>query len=513
MSVRVQITSGPLEYQQAAPSDETGASLEFVGIVRASEDGSAISGLEYEIYQPMAKRVLHDLAMQAIERFGLIGLDVEHAMGVVPVGGASLRVVIHAGHRGEAITAMAWFIDRLKEDVPIWKKPIFASNPPQPPRQAANPRPSPSSVLKAVCDRTTPVGTERVALCEAVGRILAEPLVADRDLPAVALSAMDGFAVAHADLGVPLPVCRMAKIGEPPLVHQADSACRIVTGAAIPTGADTVIPIEWATDDPKRLVLHEDRVGNVAPGQFVRPAAASISAGMHVIGPGRPIHPAMIAAMASFGLDRPLVHRRVRVAVVVTGDELMPVDSDPPPWQIRDANGPALEALFRHMPWASCCSIRSVPDDREQIEHALADTVERADAVVLSGGVSVGPADHVPEAIKSTGADILAHGVLQKPGGPVLAAVMPSGVPIFGLPGNPVSALVTAHTLVLPVLESVAGISKRREHHRVPVSFPDDRAIGLWWHRLVDEQGGTYRYAPESGSGDVVAAARSDGFV
>jgi molybdopterin molybdotransferase len=242
---------------------------------------------------------------------------------------------------------------------------------------------------------------------------------------------------------------------------------------------------------------------------------------------GEVITAAALATLAAVGITRPAVLPRLRLAVITTGDELIPPDHLPSLFQLRNSNSPAMRAILASHAWANITQVSHIRDD-EDLVGALEHACGFADAVVLTGGVSMGHRDPVRDAVEQLGAEIVFHGLPQRPGKPMLGAILwrptpPTArtVPIFGLPGNPVSALVTCVRVVLPVLAACAG-AKRTPPQCLPrlieVRNPDGRTLDLWWHRLVrlvvDADGlPRVELIDVRGSGDIVAAGMSDGFV
>lgn len=380
---------------------------------------------------------------------------------------------------------------------------------------------SPREAIAAVC---AVVGShsqhthaaERVPLASVRGRVLAEALLADRDSPAIDVSAMDGFAVRIADLTRPdLPIARAdAMIGRAPVAMEPGAVTRIVTGAPISPGADAVVRREDLEERDGRIKLTIPRDA-VKPGMNIRRRAENARAGAAVVASGRVIDAPTVGAAAGFGLTDVAVFPRVRVAIITTGDEVRGPGEPCEPWQLRDSNGPSLHAMLAARPWIDAAAPRRAIDQPEAISAELRDAINRADAVLLTGGVSMGDRDFVPRVVRDLGARTVFHKLPQRPGRPMLAAVMPSGVPVLGLPGNPVSVLVTARRIGVPILAHLAGIARfpsdGRQRHIAP---PDGATTDLWWHRVARERpDGGLELIPLRGSGDLAAAAASSGFV
>jgi len=372
---------------------------------------------------------------------------------------------------------------------------------------------SPADALAKLLDRLGPVGSER-SEADVTGRVLAEPLLADRDSPACDVSAMDGYAVRVAELSDRwLPVAGEASIGRaaPPLPPGA--AMRIFTGSPIPEGADAVVRREDVREQPDRIDLRPDAA--VAPGASIRRRGENIVVGETVVQAGVLVTPAVAAALSAFGVSAPAVFRKVRVSIMTTGDELLSPGAPASAWQLRDSNGPALMNAFARCAWLEVVAFSTAPDDPAAIQESLESALQESDAVVMTGGVSMGQYDYLPQVIPSVGAHTVFHQLSIRPGKPTLAAVTPEQQLIVGLPGNPVAVLVTARRLAIPALARMAGVVKPVP--RPPVVTLEGENIDtlhLYWFRPVELCGpGRARLVSCRGSGDLVAAARSDGFV
>lgn len=321
---------------------------------------------------------------------------------------------------------------------------------------AAAHRPPPLALDAAralVAAQAAPLRPTVVALAEAAGLRLASDAVSDTDLPPFDTSSMDGYAVRCADLAgeAPLPVAFEAAAGltVPPLPPGA--AARIFTGAPLPIGADAVVPQESAT-------VHADgtvSLAPAAPGYNVRFRRGVLSAGATVGRAGDLVTPQRLAVLAAAGCSRISVIPRPRIAIVVTGDELVPASEIPPPGAIRDANGPMLHALATGAATA-VTGTALVGDELTPIVTACGTGLRDAEILVVSGGVSVGDHDLVPAAIAQLGGEVLFHRVAVQPGKPVIVARIGAAW-VVGLPGNPVSVLVSWRMFVRPLIEALAG--------------------------------------------------------
>lgn len=374
----------------------------------------------------------------------------------------------------------------------------------------ADPHASLGSLLNQVC----PVESEACSLAVAAGRVLAAPIFADRPSPACDVSAMDGYAVRVTDIcsGV-LPIDGEVAMGTAPPALRPGCAMRIFTGGAVPDDADAVVRREAVTEQDTSIGIEPGL--DLPPGTNIRHAGENARQDERVVSAGEVITPPIAAALANFGSVAPRVHRPVRLTLLTTGDEVLPPDHQPEPWQLRDSNTEALRHLFSPIPWLSVVAARHVSDKPGSLTRAIDDALESSDAVVLTGGVSQGDHDYVPDAIRGAGGHIEFHKLAIRPGKPMLGAIGPEGQAIFGLPGNPVSVMTTARRFVIPALRRCSGQrSGAAPETTIQLDHPDQRTVNLWWYRPVRRlDPGHGELVPTKGSGDPVGAARSDGFV
>jgi molybdopterin molybdotransferase len=298
-----------------------------------------------------------------------------------------------------------------------------------------------------------PLPIERVALPSALGRHAAADVMANRTQPPFAASAMDGYAIRHADLPGPWRLIGEASAGQRfGGTLEPGAAVRIFTGAPLPDGADTVVVQEDVARDGDRVRLTGD--GPPEQGAHVRPAGLDFTEGDPLLAAGTRLTPARLGVLAAGGHGEVAVHRRPRVALLSTGNELVAPGAEPGRDQIVDSNGPMLGALFAAA-GADLVDLGIVPDDRAAIAAAI-ERARAADVLITVGGASVGDHDLVLPALEGAGAAIDFWKVAIKPGKPMLTGAL-GATRVVGLPGNPVSAFVCAHLFVLPVLRRMLG--------------------------------------------------------
>ncbi len=310
---------------------------------------------------------------------------------------------------------------------------------------------------------------EPVLLAAARGRVLAEDVIADTDLPPFDRALMDGYAVRAADTAdapVRLRVVGEAAAGRAWTGHMLrGEAVRIMTGAPVPSGADSVQQVEVTREFEDGALVEIDKATHA--DQFISRRATEVNKGEMVLRVGTPINAAMMAALASFGYARVPVGARPRVVVLATGTELVAVGEQPGPDQIRDSNtysllayAEAAGATVEHLPFAG--------DEPELLQQLIAETAARADVLVLSGGVSMGVYDFTKTALHALDAEIFFERVALRPGKPTVFARLGRTL-IFGLPGNPVSVSVTFNLFARTALRAMQGADN--------ATLDEDRAV------------------------------------
>jgi molybdopterin molybdotransferase len=314
-----------------------------------------------------------------------------------------------------------------------------------------------------------PLDSEDVPVRAALGRVLAEDVAAEHDVPGFANSAMDGFAVHAGPTGRRLRIVGESRAGAPAAVAVgAGEAVRISTGAAMPEGADAVLQVEHSSEDDGVVVVEAD----VAADANVRHPGEDLRAGAVVLAAATHMGPAEVGVAVSAGRASVRCVRRPKVAVLATGDELMAPGAPLAPGQLHDSNSLTLAALVRRS-GGEVVRQGVVRDTEPETRAAISDALATADVLVLSGGVSVGPHDHVKPALLAEGVEETFWRVRLRPGGPTWFGIRGATL-VFGLPGNPVSAMVTFLLFARPALAVLQGAERtpQRTSARLAVDVP-----------------------------------------
>ena len=317
-----------------------------------------------------------------------------------------------------------------------------------------------SRIVREHADRlVSPYPPQAASLLSSLGMVLAEPVLADRDQPPFPRSTRDGFACRAADLaaGLPLEVIGSIRAGDAAVIEVASGkAVEIMTGAPVPAGADCVVMVEHVERDRDTLRLSAGRT--IQAGENIVPMGAEARAGAVIVSRGTRISPVQVAAAAACGAGQLSVFARPRVAIVATGDELVEVNQQPQAHQIRNSNSYSLAAQILTA-GAEPLRLPTARDERGHLEATIRSALE-ADLLLLSGGVSMGKYDLVEEVLLSLGAEFFFTGALIQPGKPIVFGRLGQHY-FFGLPGNPVSTMVTFLLFVEPLLGALCGDAGR----------------------------------------------------
>jgi molybdopterin molybdotransferase len=376
----------------------------------------------------------------------------------------------------------------------------------------------------ALYSRFAPVGAEDVDLAAAVGRVLAGPVSAPEDVPSFLRASMDGYGVAARDtfgasVGAPqyLEIKGEVAMGAVPARGVAPGeALRLPTGAMLPPGADAVVMIEYTAEHPDQT-LEVRRA--VAPGENVLQVGEDVRAGEPLFASGTRLRPQDVGLLAALGIARLSVHRVPKVAILSSGDEIVPIDQKPAAGQVRDAN--AYLAAAQVLEWGGLPLLKGIiADDFAALRTALAAAVAEADLILISGGSSVGVRDLTLAAIEDLPAsEILVHGVALRPGKPTILAAVGEGQPLLGLPGHPASAAVVMEVLGRPLLAQLSGLQPRAAWGRTVTASLSRNLAGAsgredYVRVRLRLEGGTLWADPVLGpSGLLSPLVKSDGLV
>lgn len=382
------------------------------------------------------------------------------------------------------------------------------------------------NVVERHASAMRPAGAEFCALAEVAGRVLAAPLTADRDLPPFPRATRDGYALRSAEIQSLPAVFNLqgeiaAGVAEPELkALEGPKACvAIMTGAPLPEGADCVLMVEHSRR------LQEGRIEalcTLSAGENVVPRGAEARQGSQLLAPAMVMTPAAVALAAAVGAARISVYRRPRVAVLTTGSELVEIHEKPAAFQIRNSNAWSLAAQLRHA-GAEPVILRTAPDEPARLRALLAEALG-CEMALISGGVSMGKYDIVEAALAEFDARFLFTGVAMQPGRPVVFCncARPSEravrVPVFGLPGNPVSTMVCFEVLARTAVEALTGQPIRPLRFlQAPLACAISHKPGLrrFLPAVIEGSGAGCSVRPLAwqGSGDVAASARAGCFI
>jgi len=372
-----------------------------------------------------------------------------------------------------------------------------------------------AEVLATLDSRVVALPAETVELCDLAGRVLATPVSSAVDVPGFERAAMDGYAICAEDSVSPTP---MTVVGEafparPYTGHvERGQAVRITTGAPIPDGADAVLMAEFASRDSDACV---SATAPVVAGKHIVRVGEDVAKGREVLPAGRQLRPQDLGLLASIGVSRVSVHRRPRVAVLVTGNELLPPGSRPESFRIVDSNSPILAALVAR-DGGEPLPVRYLPDDYNAVRDAIRET--DADLILVTGGTSVGTEDHAPRAVAEVG-ELTFHGVALRPAGPLgvgfLSSPGHSNLPLFLLPGNPVSCLCAYDLFAGRIVRRLGGRAWELPYRRItaPLASGINSVVDRVDYVRVKVENGLVLPILGSGASNLSSTVTADGFV
>jgi molybdopterin molybdotransferase len=353
---------------------------------------------------------------------------------------------------------------------------------------------------------------------KAYGRILREDIAADRDQPAFNKSTMDGIAVRFDDWKKGQRAFKVEGVmpaGQPALkVNIPDGCVQIMTGAVVPGNYDCVVPIEQVTLEGGSAVIKEG--SRIERGQFIRYQGADLKKGEVILSAGAYLLPPQIATAASFGRSKIKVSAKARVAVISTGDELVDIDrKNIRPFEIRKSNSYALDAMLIQ---TGLCEteIFHFADDKKLLLRELKKALNKFDILVLSGGVSMGEFDFVPQVLEELGVQVLFHKVAQKPGKPFWFGKNKNGKIVFALPGNPVSTQICAYRYLIPYLHKALGLPYNVQWAILNEEYSSNTDLTFFVPvKIFSEDNATLNASPVTtgGSGDYASLSQADGFL
>lgn len=356
--------------------------------------------------------------------------------------------------------------------------------------------------------------THRVKLQDAVGRVLAETVRADRDFPPFDRVAMDGIAIhspAWANGRRTFGIEGVQAAGkERQQLRDIDNAVEVMTGAMLPEGTDTVIRYEDVTISGSQATIH---AANVEGGQNIHRQASDAKANSVLLEPGIRLSPAEIALLASVGKAEIDVYAFPKTAIISTGDEIVSIAEAPLPHQIRRSNTYALEAAMQRMGWEG--TQFHMPDRKDFLQESLPVITAAHDVMILSGGISKGKFDYIPEVLEWIGIRKLIQHVSQRPGKPFWFGVMDSGKYVFALPGNPVSTYLCFYRYVAPWMWASLGAAVSPQYAVLAADFTFQPEVTYFLQvRVQNEHGRLMAYpAAGGGSGDFANLKLVDGFL
>ncbi len=480
----------PLEEPFSFNRQTNGATVEFLGLVRAEESGKPIVSLSYEAYPEMALKEMFRLAEEVASRFPVNSIEVIHRVGVIPVGEAAIRVRVASPHRAEAFGFLTVFMDRLKEDVPIWKvaaadlgtaaeiaasRLCRADNVPHiqsPSKETvcqgragefSPPAFSIESVHALIDSNVHPHAPLKMPVSNVGGSVSAYDVFATADVPPFSQSAVDGYAIAMPDNSatsqceaMTFDLVESIVPGNLKQIHlKPGQAARILTGAIVPPGATHVVRQEDCKSQANNIVFFPNALLNSE--KQIRAKGAIYRCGERILTAGTEITPGALALLISAGVTSVSVFATPNVTYIATGDELLEADTDFQPGKIKDSNGPMMAALLAK---ASIPLQRlGVSDDLAELQGAIAQF--SGDLLLISGGSGPGDRDHSAEALRRSGFVIHVSRVDSRPGRPLIFATRGRQT-AFGLPGNPLSQFVCHHLFVERALAKMIGKSPRR---------------------------------------------------
>ena len=358
---------------------------------------------------------------------------------------------------------------------------------------------------------------ESVAVERATGRVLHQSVKAERDQPPFDRVMMDGIAISYGEFDSGnrrFPIQAMQAAGDPALTLASGKAIDIMTGASLPDGADCIVPVEHINVTDGVAEIEADYAAEQR--QFIHARGSDHTKDTELLTPGTRVSPMNIAVITSCGLSDIDVSKKPTIRVISTGNELVAAGEAIEAHQIRMSNGPAMIAMLQQHGFDDCEHDHLV-DDPTLLKQRIAEHLDAADTLVLSGGVSMGKADYLPEVFDELGVEVVFHKISQRPGRPMWFGIGPRKQAVFALPGNPVSTLVCCRQYVIPALNAAAGLREQApEFASLAQDFTFKPKLTCFLPvKLISSIGGPLRAMPvhTNTSGDFTALAGTDGYV
>jgi molybdopterin molybdotransferase len=523
MEIEIQFTPDPIAETIPPPPSPgaSGAWLEFRGVVRGEENGERISALEYEAYPEMAAREIRRILESLGTTFPCLVAKVIHRIGVIPVGDTAIYVGVASPHRGEAIALLAGFMDRLKQDVPVWKRralpPVVANVNLRTsgPGSSVDSQRRLQTVLSLdeafgeIRSRCQPLAAIPAPLAEAFGRVLRKTVCAPSDLPDRDRSTRDGYAIRQTDASESFQVVDTLHAADwRPRPLKPGETVRVATGAALPCENLRVVMQEHVERDGDKI-----RITKQESALNLRQRGEEVKAGQPLVPAGARLNAGKLALLASAGCTRPLVSPRLRVVHFTTGDEIVPPEHTPRPGQVRDSNSILIHGLLRR--FACETEQAHLPEDFDRAKEAIGNrqsAIGNSDVLLVSGGASVGDKDFTRPLLEWLGFEIVFSQVNVRPGRPLIFG-MNGPRTVFGLQGNPLSHFVCFHLFVAAALAKLTGAEPEKFRRGRLAAKLDDAPCPretLWPARR--EPAGLHPLAWAS-SGDVTCLTEADALI
>ena len=488
----------------------------------------------------MAKREIRRLLEEISSRHPCLAAKIIHRVGIIPVGETAVYLGVAASHRGEAIALLAEFMDRLKQDVPIWKRralPLVGRVTPcaSPDGGQGTARPALKSLDEAVAEihsRCRPLPAVRAPLEECPGRVLREMVCASEDFPDRDRSTRDGYAILQNDGSETFRVVDTLHAADwKPRELKTGETVRVATGATLPCENLRVVMQENVerTGDQMKILRRESATN-------VRRRGEEMRAGEAVLQPGVRLGAGALALLASVGCTQPLVGPRLHVCHFTTGDEIVSPDRQPRPGQIRDSNSILIRSLLQKF---SChLEPAHLPENFELAKSAIGNrqsAIAEADLLLISGGASVGEKDFTRPLLEWLGFEVVFSRVNIRPGAPLIFGInggssVPASQPVgslappgkiriaFGLPGNPLSHFVCFHLFVAAALAGFSAGGKEPAFRRGTLAVKLEDGPNLretLWPARCEGSGGKLELTPLpwNSSGDVTCLAETNALI